>query len=253
MTILEPLAPEIVEPKITLLHARSRLVGRQDLLRLPVPEATRTHVPIPHADVVEALVESLGYRNIQVVSDEYAVTPDAMRMFGVMTVNVEHSGVRLAVGIRNSHDKKFSLAITIGFKVFVCDNLMFSSDFEAVLARKHTKNFHLADAIALGVERMQRGFEPMGRRIDAWRAYTLPDSLARNIIYAAFIEDGLPIPKHLAKIVHRHYFEPEHPEFEPRTMWSLQNAFTSALKDLEPISRISATAKLAGFLGEYQS
>jgi hypothetical protein len=210
-------------------------------------------VPIPHADVVQALVESLGYRNIDVIKDEYAVTPDAMRMFGVMTVNVEHSGVRLAIGVRNSHDKKFSLAITIGFKVFVCDNLMFDGDFEAVLARKHTKNFNLADAIALGVERMQRSFAPMSRRIDAWRAYTLPDSLARNIIYAAFIEDGLPIPKHLAKIVHGHYFEPQYPEFEPRTMWSLQNAFTSALKELASIPRIKATAKLAGFLAGYES
>jgi hypothetical protein len=253
MTVLAPAAPQIVAPQVTLLHSRSELVGRQDLLGLPVPEPTRTHVPIPHAAVVQALVESLGYRNIEVVNDEYAVTPDAMRMFGIMTVNVEHSGVRLAVGIRNSHDKSFSLAITIGFKVFVCDNLMFDGDFEAVLARKHTKNFNLADAIALGVERMQRGFAPMGRRIDAWRVHNLPDSLARNIIYAAFIEDGLPIPKHLAKMVHGHYFEPQYPEFEARTMWSLQNAFTSSLKELEPISRIKATAKLAGFLGEYQS
>jgi hypothetical protein len=219
---------------------------------LPVPEATRTHVPVPHAEIVAALVQSLGYRNIEVVSDEYALTPDFMRMFGVMTVNVEHSGVRLAVGIRNSHDKSFSLAITIGFKVFVCDNLMFNGDFEAVLAKKHTKNFVVADAIALAVERMQRGFAPMGRQIDAWRAHSLPDALARNVIYGAFIEEGLPIPKHLAKVVHRHYFEPAVPEFEPRTMWSLQNAFTSALKEIDPIPRIKATAKLSGFLDRFR-
>ena len=58
------------------------------------------------------------------------------------------------------------LAITVGFKVFVCDNLMFNGDFQAVLARKHTKHFDLGDTIALGVERMQRGFAPMGRQID---------------------------------------------------------------------------------------
>jgi hypothetical protein len=253
MTVIAPEAPAIVQPQVTLLHSRSTLVGRQELLGLPVPEATRTHVPIPHADVVAALVQSLGYRNIEVVKDEYALTPDYMRMFGIMTVNVEHSGVRLALGIRNSHDKTFSLAITVGFKVFVCDNLMFNGDFQAVLARKHTKHFDLADTIALGVERMQRGFAPMGRQIDAWREHSLTDSLARNVIYAAFIEDGMPIPKHLAKIVHEHYFAPAYPEFEPRTMWSLQNAFTSAFKELDPIPQIKATAKLAGFLDRFQN
>jgi Domain of unknown function (DUF932) len=253
MTVIAPELPQIVEPQVTLLHAHSQLVGRQELRGLPVPEATRTHVPIPHADVVEALIQSLGYRNIEVVKDEYALTPDFMRMFGIMTVNVEHSGVRLALGIRNSHDKRFSLGITVGFKVFVCDNLMFNGDFEAVLAKKHTKHFDLADTIALGVERMQRGFAPMGRQIDAWRAHDLPDSLARNVIYAAFIEDGMPIPKHLAKVVHQHYFAPVYPEFEPRTMWSLQNAFTSAFKDLDPIPQIRATAKLAGFLGRFEN
>jgi len=77
-------------------------------------------VPIPHADVIEALIQSLGYRNIEVVKDEYALTPDFMRMFGVMTVNVEHSGVRLALGIgirttrRQPRDHR-------RVQVFVCD------------------------------------------------------------------------------------------------------------------------------------
>ena len=79
MTVIAPEHGEIIEPQVTLLHSRSNLVGRQDLLGLPVPEATRTHVPIAHADVVAALVQSLGYRNIEVVKDEYALTPDAMR------------------------------------------------------------------------------------------------------------------------------------------------------------------------------
>jgi len=30
--------------------------------------------------------------------------------------------------------------------------------------------------------------------------------------------------------VHLLYFEPEYPDFSPRTMWSLSNAFTSAAR-----------------------
>lgn len=68
------------------------------------------------------------------------------------------------------------------------------------------------------------------------------------MIYRAFIESELDIPKHLAGKVHEHYFDPQHEELEPRTMWSLSNAFTSAFKELERIPQYKATAKLAGFL-----
>lgn len=234
-----------------MLHAGASYVGRQDLLALPVPLPTETHKPVPHAEVVRAVVESLGLRNISVVRDEYAVSPDAMRMFGVMEIDVDYSGVRLALGLRNSHDKSFSLGITAGYRVFVCDNLAFSGDFTPV-SKKHTRNFDHVEVIDNAVTRMQRCFDPMKRRIDAFHAHRLPDTSARDIIYRAFIADELDAPKHLARAVHHHYFEPELPEFEPRTLWSLENAFTSALKVLEPIPQMRVTGDLARFMGQFQ-
>ena len=75
----------------------------------------------------------------------------------------------------------------------------------------------------------------------------MSDVAAKLIIYRAFIiRPGSA--RHLAKPVHDLYFSPKHEEFQPRTMWSLSNAFTSAFKQLEPIPQFRATAKLAGFL-----
>src|SRR5437870_3103540 len=54
--------------------------------------------------------------------------------------------------------------------------------------------------------------------------------------------------EHLSRPVHDLYFKPQYEEFQPRTLWSLSNAFTSAFKELEPIPQFRATAKLAGFL-----
>ena len=68
------------------------------------------------------------------------------------------------------------------------------------------------------------------------------------MIYRAFIESNLEVPKHLARPVHDLYFAPQYEEFQPRTLWSLSNAFTSAFKQLEAIPQFRATAKLAGFL-----
>jgi len=122
-----------------------------------------------------------------------------------------------------------------------------SDAFTPVLA-KHSKSFSLVDAISVGVDRMQRNFEPMRKQVEAWRQSEVTDVTARIIIYQAFIEGELDVPKHLARRVHDFYFEPQYEDFRPRTLWSLSNAFTSAFKELDPIPQFKATAKLGGFL-----
>jgi hypothetical protein len=95
---------------------------------------------------------------------------------------------------------------------------------------------------------MQRNFGPLKQQVEEWRALQLSAASAKLLIYQAFIEEESGFPKHLARRVHDLYFQPVHEEFQPRTMWSLSNAFTSAFKELEPIPQYKATAKLAGFL-----
>ncbi|HJU12797.1 MAG TPA: DUF932 domain-containing protein [Candidatus Binataceae bacterium] len=230
----------------TLLAATEKL-DRQQLALVPTPPGTATHRPVPHAELVQALVETLGFRHIAVVHDEYAVSKDGMKMFGVLDLDTGMHGCRFSIGIRNSHDKTMRLGLTVGYRVFVCENMAFSGDFEPVLA-KHSKHFSLQNALSIGVDQMQRNFDGMKNQVSQWRQSQLSDVTAKLIIYRAFIESDLEVPKHLARPVHDLYFNPEHEEFQPRTMWSLSNAFTSAFKQLEPIPQFRATAKLAGFL-----
>ena len=231
----------------TLIGYKGRTLPREELALVPTPPATDTHRPVPHHEIVQALVETLGFRHIGVVHDEYAVSPDGMKMFGVLDLETEMHGARFAIGLRNSHDKTMRLALTCGYRVFVCSNMAFSGDFTPVLA-KHSKSFSLVDAISVGVDRMQRNFEPMRKQIDLWRQSELTDVTAKMIIYQAFIESELEVPRHLARRVHDLYFDPQYDEFKPRTVWSLSNAFTSAFKELDPIPQFRATAKLGGFL-----
>ncbi len=125
--------------------------------------------------------------------------------------------------------------------------MAFSGDFTPVLA-KHTKHLSLVDVLSIGVDRIQRNFEPMKRQVGAWKTTLIPDESAKLVIYQAFVEGKLDVPKHLARRVHDLYFNPQVDEFAPRTTWSLSNAFTSAFKDLEPIPQFRATAKLESFL-----
>jgi hypothetical protein len=222
-------------------------ITRLELAQVPTPPATTTHVPIPHLAVVEGLVETLSRRHIAVVGDEFAVSKDGMEMFGVIDLETSFDGCRFAIGIRNANNKRFRLSCTVGLRVFVCHNLAFQGDYSPVLA-KHSKNFSLEDSLSVGVDRMQRNFEPMRRQVESWRAQQLSPTAAKLTIYRAFIEGDLEIPKHLARKVHELYFTPQHEEFESRTMWSLSNAFTSAFKELDPIPQFRATAKLGRFL-----
>jgi hypothetical protein len=189
----------------------------------------------------------LSRRHIGVVGEEFAVSKDGMEMFGVLDLETNFEGCRFAIGMRNANNKRFRLSCTVGLRVFVCHNLAFQGDYTPVLA-KHSKNFSLEDSLSIGVDRMQRNFEPMRRQVENWRAYQLSPDSAKLTIYRAFIEGDLEVPKHLARRVHELYFNPQHPAFEPRTMWNLSNAFTSAFKALDPIPQFRATAKLSGFL-----
>jgi hypothetical protein len=229
------------------VHAGAEKVSRDQLAAIPTPGATDSFKPVPHAEVVSSLLETLSFRQINIVRDEYAVSSDGMKLFGIIELETTFDGCRFALGIRNANDKSMRLAMTVGYRVFVCDNMAFSGDFTPVLG-KHSKHFNLVDALSVGVDRMQRNFAPMQKQVSAWKESQLTDGEAKLVIYKAFVEEE-EFPKHLARNVHELYFEPQYPEFAPRSLWSLSNAFTSAFKALDPIPQFKATARLGAFLG----
>jgi hypothetical protein len=234
----------------TLVAGRgTQRVDREFLKTLPLPEATRTHQPIGHHRIVEALIETLGFRNISVVADEYAVSTDGMKMFGLLELDYEFNGVRFAIGLRNANDKSMRLALTVGYRVFVCSYMAFRGDFQPVLA-KHSKSFDLIDTLSIGVDRIQRNFEPLQRTITDWQANIISPDEAKLIIYQAFVEAKLAPPR-LLPSVHRYYFEPEYDEFKQATLWSLSNAFTSSFKELKAFQQYRATGKLSPFLNRF--
>jgi hypothetical protein len=77
--------------------------------------------------------------------------------------------------------------------------------FTPVLA-KHSKSFSLIDCVSVGVDRIQRNFEPMRRQVEAWQGTELTDVTAKVFIYEAFVEGKLEVPKHMAGMVHDLYF-----------------------------------------------
>jgi Domain of unknown function (DUF932) len=229
-----------------MAHVGASKLARPELAQILPPEPTDTFKPIAHAELVRQVIEGLSFRHINVVRDEYAVTEDGMKLFGIMDLETTFEGCRFSLGLRNANDKSMRLGLTVGYRVFICDNMAFHGDFTPVLA-KHSKHFNLQDAIDMGLGRMQRNFDPMRKQVEGWRANQLTDGQAKTIIYDAYLDEELALPRHLLRPIHDGYFNPQYEEFSPRTLWSLTNSFTSALKLLDPVPQFKASARLGEF------
>ncbi len=184
------------------------LIGQNKLTRaelslLPIPPSTDTFVPIPHHQLVEQVEQALAFRHISIVKEEFVVKGE--KMFGLLELNAEYEGITFALGLRNANDKSMRLGIVAGYRVMVCENMAFNGDFKPMLA-KHTKHFDLEEAVSIGVDRIQRGWQPLRERVDFMRKKVLPITTAQALIYRAFTEERFPV--RLLKSVHRHYFVP---------------------------------------------
>jgi hypothetical protein len=173
---------------------------------------------------------------MKIEASEFAVSPDGMKMFGLLEINAEYEGVRFAIGCRNSNDKSMRIGLVAGYRVFVCDNMSLSGDFNPLHA-KHTKHFDLIEAVSMGVDRLHRGWEPLKQLIDFKRKTILQPDEARVLIYKAFAQHKLPVS--LFKAVSGSY-----EDHDDDSLWGIEQHFTDAFKSLNPLAQFKATAKL---------
>jgi hypothetical protein len=227
------------------------IINREALKHLPLPEETETFKPISHFEMVEQILQSLSYRRLSVVREEYAVSHDGMKLFGLIELDVEYAGVRFAVGLRNANDKSMRVGLVAGYRVMVCENKMLTGDFNP-LSAKHSKNFQLTDALSVAVDRIQRSIGEVSEQVGRKKVTTLSEDNARSLIYQGFLEQKFPIS--LLRAVHREYFiKPSFDEFRGNNLWSLENAFTTTFKKLKPVQQFEAAAKLGKFLSQHIS
>ena len=229
LAILEPVVPVIPRTNL-MLHCGAFRVDRTAVLATPTPAATPTWQPLPHMRLLDSVERTLHSAGHQVLQAEHALTRDGLRYFGVLQVARVNAAadVTFVVGVRNSHDKSLPAGLVAGSQVFVCDNLAFNG--QVSLHRKHTK-FILDDLDPL-VRDAIRGIENLWsqeeQRITAYKATELRRYQAHDLIIEA-LEAGVCSGAHVPRIVEQ-WHRPIHDAFAPRTVWSLHNAFTEALK-----------------------
>lgn len=209
-----------------MLHAGAQPVEYDALRALTVPEATDTHVPIPHHSVVDYVKHSLTFFGHEVVEQHFGVTEDGMRFFGVLTLKSPYGDYTDTVGLRNSHDKKFPIGIAFGSKVFVCDNLSFMAD--VVVRRKHTANAKrdLPGLIAEIVEPLQLTRQKQHETFELYRGTEISDTIADQAIMSMYRQGVINLTR-IGEVVEQ-WDTPVH-DWGEKTAWRLFNAATFSL------------------------
>lgn len=213
-----------------VLHRGGRLVDRAELDHVELPPSTDTWFPLRHGHVLATVESTLGDAGFTVTRSQLALSRDDARFFGTLDLSTPIAdGVTLTVGVRNSIDKTFPIGLCAGTRVFVCDNLAFSA--EIYVAKKHTRfgGRRFQEGIAAAVGSLHQYQEVEAGRIAAFQGRELTEMEAAAYLLHAFEQNVLTTRS--LPIAIREWRTPELASFEPRTKWSLFNAFTSALKD----------------------
>jgi hypothetical protein len=213
-----------------VLHAGAKPVTLYELQGFRAPQPVGRWYPVSHARVVETVKTTLGEAGYEIRKEQFGVMRDGGRFFGTIDLGTPvASGVTLAVGIRNSVDKSFPLGFCAGNRVFVCDNLAFRSDL--LVRKKHTVNGerNFVRSIASAVTSLTSFRDQEADRIRRFMHQELSAELADALILRAY-ERGIVGAHQLPKVI-REWRNPAFEEFTPRTVWSLFNAFTAALRE----------------------
>ena len=209
-----------------MLHAGAEEINLAALMELETPQGTATHVPIAHKAVVEMTKFALGFHGHDIVDENYGVTPDGARFFGLLSLKSAYGDYTDTVGLRNSHDKKFPIGISFGSRVFVCDNLAFNGD--QVIKRRHTINAKrdLPSLVSAVVEPLQEVRMRQHQALKLYHETELTDDQADLAIMRMY-RDGAINVQRVATVLDQ-WENPTH-DWGEKSAWRLFNAATFAL------------------------
>ena len=235
-----------------VLHKGGRLVSFDELAEVKAPPPEGRWYPLSHGAVLGRVKETLAEAGYTVKREQLALAKFDARFFGTLDLTTPLSdGVVLSVGVRNSTDKSYPIGFAAGSRVFVCDNLSFSA--ELMVRRKHTRHGELrfGNDIAATVVKLGQFQADETKRIAAMKETEVSGVQADSIILNAYTRGIVKTPDLPAVI--KHWRDPEHDAFRDRTLWSLMNAFTSAMGEkakANPAAYAVTTMRLSGFLAQ---
>jgi hypothetical protein len=220
------------------VHAGGVIRTREELAGLTAPLRTNTFTPIHHHDLVVTLDHCLAEQGIEIAQERWATNKRDALLFGALDLVIpgqDRDDYRFGLAIRTANDRSAALRMMAAARVFVCDNWAFSGSEDAVtMLRRHTGRLDLGREMPSAVERFLQKVSDFGATIEVMKGMDLTDAQVKEVIYDSFMLTNAALPVHLMKEVDALYFrdDQQRARFPDRTLWSLNNAYTEAIKRL---------------------
>jgi hypothetical protein len=232
-------------PATLVVHRGGWEATKADLASVPVPDSTESYHPVPYHRFIEEVELHIPRFGLEVRSSQFALAREGGQMFGVLTCSngTPEKDYALAIGVRNSYDRSLAVGLTLGSRVFCCDNLAFTG--EVTMHRKHTVNVFrdLPDLIYRMLSQVAAMRERNDGEIAAMKVRELPPAHAHHLMIEA-IKANVLLASRLPKVIEA-WEEPRHGEFTLRTAWSLFNAFTEVQKGSPARAQMEGSLKLS--------
>jgi hypothetical protein len=209
-------------------------ITRTAMQQLVTPPAMgRFHKPYSFYDYTSEVVSSLGQEGFFVADEEYVVSNDNNRMFGVIELGLRgDQDFTINIGVRGSHDQRIPRGLAIGSKVFVCSNLCFHGSLGNFKTRQtlniegriHGLIREATAQVGVHADRQKQVF-------DAYRNFQIKWKWMGDAALVELHRRGALNASQLSKAIS----EWDNPSYEEhtqygRTAWQLFNAATEALK-----------------------
>ena len=220
---------------MTLLMQRGSEAATLEMVKdVPLPKATRTYQPVSHEKLSNMLLQMAVHLlpNFSHSHSQFGLSAEGNKMFGVHTLTSSHTAMGLSIGFRNSYDRSMSVGIAVGASVLVCDNLALCGDITVL--RKHTLNvIRDMESMALSaIYKSQKVYHQILKDAEAMQLQEISDDNAYRMLGLVYGR-GIMTPRQIP-VAQREWKTPQYEAFQPRTVWSLYNAITEALKSAPP-------------------
>lgn len=203
---------------------------------IPVPSAPRWSArntrwqPVPHGQLASAALRVAQERGFELADHAWTTNPSGTDLFGSIDLVDPQldapDGTRFSLGLRHSNAGNYAVGLAFGARVTVCENGLLAGSL--VLAKRHISGLNVEDFLHDGFDRFLETRHDTHRFIDRLRTTPLDAAAVNHLLMEAARADA--VPWSMLGPIDRCWESPPYAEFEPRTAWSLYNAFTQIIK-----------------------
>jgi hypothetical protein len=208
-------------------HCDTKHVDENLVRSVEAPAWTKTWHPVSHSMLLDAMEAAVDAHSLKISRRQYAMNESGSRFFGVWDLEQGSSDMAWSIGFRSALDKSMAIGVTVGTRVFVCDNLSFKGDFIAF--RRHTAGLTTDSLIEMAFHAMEQAKREL-TDFQQWHEALALVHLTPDQAYIAtyrLMAEGI-IPGRSFHQLHELLYGNEG-KYNPHTLWGQHEAATEIL------------------------